>query len=85
MKSKAYGSMKLEINGKHSTNKPDKAELQPLVVANRNMARDDTVITLHNITLSLKRGKLLGVCGAVGSGKTCLIQAIFGMVRWPCL
>jgi len=40
----------------------------------------DTVITLHGITLSLAKGELLGICGAVGSGKTSIIQAILGMV-----
>ncbi|KAF6038709.1 ABCC5 [Bugula neritina] len=41
----------------------------------------DTVITLHGITLSLAKGELLGICGAVGSGKTSIIQAILGMMR----
>jgi len=39
------------------------------------------ITTLHNINMSLKEGSLVGVCGAVGSGKTSLIQAILGMVR----
>jgi len=38
------------------------------------------ITTLHNINISLKEGSLVGVCGAVGSGKTSLIQAILGMV-----
>jgi len=40
----------------------------------------DTIITLHGITLCLTKGELLGICGAVGSGKTSIIQAILGMV-----
>jgi len=31
--------------------------------------------------MSLCEGQLVGVCGAVGSGKSSLIQAILGMVR----
>uniref|UniRef100_A0A3Q0R8A5 ATP-binding cassette sub-family C member 5 n=1 Tax=Amphilophus citrinellus TaxID=61819 RepID=A0A3Q0R8A5_AMPCI len=36
--------------------------------------------TLHNINLSVQQGKLLGVCGSVGSGKTSLISAILGQM-----
>uniref|UniRef100_A0A3Q2ZWQ2 ATP-binding cassette, sub-family C (CFTR/MRP), member 5 n=1 Tax=Kryptolebias marmoratus TaxID=37003 RepID=A0A3Q2ZWQ2_KRYMA len=36
--------------------------------------------TLHCIDLSVQQGKLLGVCGSVGSGKTSLISAILGQV-----
>ncbi|XP_056229585.1 multidrug resistance-associated protein 5 isoform X3 [Seriola aureovittata] len=34
--------------------------------------------TLHCINLSIQQGKLVGVCGSVGSGKTSLISAILG-------
>ncbi|KAM9359680.1 ATP-binding cassette sub-family C member 5 [Symphorus nematophorus] len=36
--------------------------------------------TLHCINLSVQQGKLLGVCGSVGSGKTSLISAILGQM-----
>ncbi|XP_070762186.1 ATP-binding cassette sub-family C member 5 isoform X2 [Enoplosus armatus] len=36
--------------------------------------------TLHGINLSVQQGKLLGVCGSVGSGKTSLISAILGQM-----
>uniref|UniRef100_A0A3B5AUS3 ATP-binding cassette sub-family C member 5 n=1 Tax=Stegastes partitus TaxID=144197 RepID=A0A3B5AUS3_9TELE len=36
--------------------------------------------TLHCINLSIQQGKLLGVCGSVGSGKTSLISAILGQM-----
>ncbi|XP_051254829.1 multidrug resistance-associated protein 5 isoform X5 [Dicentrarchus labrax] len=36
--------------------------------------------TLHCISLSVEQGKLLGVCGSVGSGKTSLISAILGQM-----
>lgn len=34
--------------------------------------------TLANISVTLQKGKLLGVCGSVGSGKSSLINAILG-------
>ncbi|CAG5134056.1 unnamed protein product, partial [Candidula unifasciata] len=34
--------------------------------------------TLRNVTLTLQRGQLIGVCGNVGSGKSSLISAILG-------
>ena len=69
---------KVVVNGKcnsQSFNKMLKPELEPL-----DVDRNEIVITLQNITMSMKCGTLLGVCGAVGSGKTSLIQAILGMV-----
>jgi len=39
-----------------------------------------TIVTLRNITMNLRTGSLVGVCGTVGSGKTSLIQSILGMV-----
>ncbi|XP_046999518.1 ATP-binding cassette sub-family C member 5-like isoform X1 [Schistocerca americana] len=39
------------------------------------------VETLHDITLDVHRGKLIGVCGSVGSGKSSLLSAITGDMR----
>ncbi|XP_062901710.1 multidrug resistance-associated protein 5 isoform X2 [Mobula hypostoma] len=36
--------------------------------------------TLHNINLSIEKGKLVGICGSVGSGKTSLISAVLGQM-----
>ncbi|XP_067362281.1 multidrug resistance-associated protein 5 isoform X1 [Channa argus] len=36
--------------------------------------------TLHCINLSIQQGKLVGVCGSVGSGKTSLISAVLGQM-----
>ncbi|XP_056140090.1 multidrug resistance-associated protein 5 isoform X2 [Lampris incognitus] len=36
--------------------------------------------TLHCINLTIQQGKLVGVCGSVGSGKTSLISAILGQM-----
>ncbi|XP_044278252.1 multidrug resistance-associated protein 5 isoform X3 [Varanus komodoensis] len=35
---------------------------------------------LYNIDLEIEKGKLVGICGSVGSGKTSLISAILGQV-----
>ncbi|XP_053566295.1 ATP-binding cassette sub-family C member 5 isoform X1 [Bombina bombina] len=36
--------------------------------------------TLYNIDLDIEKGKLIGICGSVGSGKTSLISAILGQM-----
>ncbi|XP_040284416.1 multidrug resistance-associated protein 5 isoform X2 [Bufo bufo] len=36
--------------------------------------------TLYNIDLDIEMGKLIGICGSVGSGKTSLISAILGQM-----
>ncbi|XP_051873220.1 ATP-binding cassette sub-family C member 5-like isoform X2 [Pristis pectinata] len=36
--------------------------------------------TLHNINLRIEKGKLVGICGSVGSGKTSLISAVLGQM-----
>ncbi|KAG8233856.1 hypothetical protein J437_LFUL006879 [Ladona fulva] len=38
-------------------------------------------ITLQKISLSVKKGKLIGICGSVGSGKSSLLAAIMGDMR----
>jgi len=63
-------------NYKRST----KEESQLLVEDNIDFPDEHTIVTLHNIFLSVKEGALLGICGAVGSGKTSIIQTILGMV-----
>ncbi|XP_075908476.1 ATP-binding cassette sub-family C member 5 isoform X2 [Petromyzon marinus] len=35
---------------------------------------------LHNMDLAVEKGKLLGICGCVGSGKTSLISAVMGQM-----
>jgi len=63
-------------NYKRST----KEESQLLANDNVDLPDEHTIVTLHNIFLSVKEGALLGICGAVGSGKTSIIQTILGMV-----
>uniref|UniRef100_A0A8D0H1W3 ATP-binding cassette sub-family C member 5 n=1 Tax=Sphenodon punctatus TaxID=8508 RepID=A0A8D0H1W3_SPHPU len=36
--------------------------------------------TLYSIDLEIEKGKLIGICGSVGSGKTSLISAILGQM-----
>ncbi|XP_074448191.1 ATP-binding cassette sub-family C member 5 isoform X4 [Larus michahellis] len=36
--------------------------------------------TLYNIDFEIEKGKLVGICGSVGSGKTSLISAILGQM-----
>ncbi|CAL4153227.1 unnamed protein product, partial [Meganyctiphanes norvegica] len=36
---------------------------------------------LHNINININKGELIGVCGAVGSGKSSLISALLGHMR----
>ncbi|XP_043560559.1 multidrug resistance-associated protein 5-like isoform X3 [Chiloscyllium plagiosum] len=35
---------------------------------------------LHNINLTVEQGKLVGICGSVGSGKSSLISAVLGQL-----
>ena len=36
---------------------------------------------LNNVELKVKEGELVGICGAVGSGKTSLLAALLGDMR----
>ncbi|XP_042206859.1 multidrug resistance-associated protein 5-like [Homarus americanus] len=58
------------VNG--TTNSPAKERNTDLV---------KSVETLFNINLSVERGKLIGVCGSIGSGKSSLISAICGDMK----
>ncbi|KAL3847028.1 hypothetical protein ACJMK2_017964 [Sinanodonta woodiana] len=41
-------------------------------------ADHSTASSIENITITVEKGKLVGVCGAVGSGKTSLLCALLG-------
>ena len=47
----------------------------------KNVLEPKCVQVLHDINLSVKPGELLGVAGAIGSGKSSLISSILGEVR----
>lgn len=42
--------------------------------------RPDIQEPLRDVTLTVERGKLLGICGSVGAGKSSLLSAITGDV-----
>ena len=42
---------------------------------------DSSRMVLNNLTLSIKAGEKIGVCGRTGSGKSSLILALFGMIE----
>ncbi|KAF6033710.1 mrp-5 [Bugula neritina] len=54
----------------------ESSEEQLLLAARNQMRKEIIVLTLHDITMSLCQGQLVGVCEAVGSGKSSLLQAI---------
>nr|XP_056705400.1 ATP-binding cassette sub-family C member 5 isoform X1 [Euleptes europaea] len=50
-------------------------ENKPVHLTNVRLQR-----VLYNIDLDIEKGKLVGICGSVGSGKTSLISAILGQM-----
>uniref|UniRef100_A0A4W5KZE0 ATP-binding cassette sub-family C member 5 n=1 Tax=Hucho hucho TaxID=62062 RepID=A0A4W5KZE0_9TELE len=50
-------------------------EIPPILSVSQRLQR-----TLHCVDLTVKQGKLTGICGSVGSGKTSLISAILGQM-----
>ncbi|XP_076436012.1 ATP-binding cassette sub-family C member 5-like [Babylonia areolata] len=65
---------------KSSKNHTDEERQKMLKDTAANTVLSDTTQSsvLINISFTLKKGQLLGVCGSVGSGKSSLIQAILG-------
>uniref|UniRef100_A0A8C7WET3 ATP-binding cassette sub-family C member 5 n=1 Tax=Oncorhynchus mykiss TaxID=8022 RepID=A0A8C7WET3_ONCMY len=50
-------------------------EIPPIPSVSQRLQR-----TLHCVDLTVRQGKLTGICGSVGSGKTSLISAILGQM-----
>ncbi|XP_051512513.1 ATP-binding cassette sub-family C member 5-like isoform X2 [Myxocyprinus asiaticus] len=76
-----HGMMEEEQNGRllndvsgDMASSPDDQTLQVPTISQRLQR------TLHCIDLTIQKGKLVGVCGSVGSGKTSLISAILGQM-----
>ncbi|KAK3096260.1 hypothetical protein FSP39_025059 [Pinctada imbricata] len=67
-------------NSKVQNGKPDKAEEKTQLKSDTDDADRSfgTIPALMDITFNLGKGKLVGVCGSVGSGKSSLISAILG-------
>ncbi|XP_041124429.1 ATP-binding cassette sub-family C member 12-like isoform X2 [Polyodon spathula] len=62
-------------NGKNSNKKAQPSESQN---GTKSTTKEANKVTLRNINITLEKGKLLGVCGNVGSGKSSLISALLG-------
>ncbi|XP_026086887.1 multidrug resistance-associated protein 5-like [Carassius auratus] len=78
---KHHGMLEEETHGRllndvpvDMASSPDEQTLQVPTISQRLQR------TLHCIDLSIQKGKLVGVCGSVGSGKTSLISAILGQM-----
>ncbi|XP_060715255.1 ATP-binding cassette sub-family C member 12 [Tachysurus vachellii] len=56
-------------------------KVEPAEVNQNGTHTQDTKPTLRNITFTLPKGNLLGVCGNVGSGKTSLISSILELMH----
>uniref|UniRef100_A0A8C3YJJ1 ATP-binding cassette sub-family C member 5 n=1 Tax=Catagonus wagneri TaxID=51154 RepID=A0A8C3YJJ1_9CETA len=54
---------------------PEEEEGKHIHLGNLRLQR-----TLYNIDLEIEEGKLVGICGSVGSGKTSLISSILGQM-----
>ena len=72
---KESSNLSLELNGlnKIPTEETPKDALD-------SSADEGAISALESITLQVKRGELIGVCGNVGSGKSALLHAIIGSV-----
>ena len=64
-------------NGKHG---PKKAS-SPLHITGDETIDEDDVFKIRDIAMSIPRGQLVAVVGAVGSGKTSLLQGLVGEMR----
>jgi len=69
-----------ENNGRKKSSVLLNSEKEPLLSENNEDSEVKVLPTLHDITLTVKTGMTIGVCGSVGSGKTSVLQAILGMV-----
>jgi inositol transport system ATP-binding protein len=58
--------------------KPGDVALAIEGLSRRGKAQDQTATVLDNVSLSVRRGEILGVAGLVGAGRTEMARAIFG-------
>ncbi|KAK6480073.1 multidrug resistance-associated protein 9-like [Huso huso] len=74
------GTNGLLANGKNSNESESNIKAQPSESQNgtKSTTKKTNKVTLRNINITLEKGKLLGVCGNVGSGKSSLISALLG-------
>ena len=55
--------------------------LNPAPVSELNVVKGETLFKLRHIDLRIPRGVLVAIVGAVGSGKTSLLQGLIGEMR----
>ena len=65
--------------------KLDQSKLEARLAAEKKAEKakvdEENVFTLKDIDMSIPRGQLVAIVGAVGSGKTSLLQGIIGEMR----
>ncbi|XP_012526577.1 multidrug resistance-associated protein 5 isoform X4 [Monomorium pharaonis] len=77
-------SMKLQTDASINTKKKKKSPLDnPLELENLNQPMQETkyVEVLSDVHFGAPKGKLVGICGHVGSGKSSLLLAALGQLR----
>ena len=57
------------------------AEIGDVVFEAKNIVRADNKV--KGVSLSVRRGEILGIGGLVGAGRSELVEGIFGMQSWP--
>uniref|UniRef100_A0A8C8SY07 ATP-binding cassette sub-family C member 5 n=1 Tax=Pelusios castaneus TaxID=367368 RepID=A0A8C8SY07_9SAUR len=71
------------LNGKNARKYQPKLEpvLSHIQTSIREAGKEDSeAIVLYNISFTVKKGTVLGICGNVGSGKSSVISAILGQM-----
>ena len=61
--------------------KKDRRTSKQAPVSAPNEAKEEVMFKLRNIDLKIPRGQLVAIVGAVGSGKTSLLQGLIGDMR----
>ncbi|XP_043842702.1 ATP-binding cassette sub-family C member 12-like [Dromiciops gliroides] len=73
---------KKKISNTKSAQKTSKdLNLRQQEIVGPDKEKEKTSPVLRNLSLTVKKGKVLGICGNVGSGKSSLISAILGQMK----
>ncbi|XP_061243073.1 ATP-binding cassette sub-family C member 12 isoform X1 [Bos javanicus] len=83
--SRKSGLKKMQNQKKHFVKKqrPEAYNLSPSAqgAPDEEERHDSPKSVLHNISFVVRKGKILGICGNVGSGKSSLIAALLGQMQ----